>query len=364
MNVYIANTQVEFEMENSTPQNFEKFEDTFAAHPFCLQLQFLPLLFAQPEDKVAVTALPSSDYLYTLEKTGFFPLGMPRLVLLTDEEAFKGGTCLSWGPSQQVRRWAEERKMTYVSPGWEISRKINSKAFSFQYSTLPEARLLLNENELRDWARDVPGTKVIKTCFGLSGKGNMRFEGEFPSPKNLTFCQKEWNHGRPMIAEPWLNRILDFSTQCFIHPSKQIEYVGATRFETDQKGTYLGTIAGPEDLLFESLEPFLKEQCQFSLKALKDISEMGFFGPIGIDSFLYTDEKDQSIKLNPIVEMNGRQTMSLVALLLQKRVCPQSVVKMFFNRNGNSSSLPLLPDHLTDKMGKTVKFPKNLYLEK
>src|SRR4029077_4071668 len=169
-----------------------------------------------------------------------------------------GKKCLSWGPSRQVQKWAEARQMNYAMPHWNIACLVNSKAFSFRYTCLLEAALLYNEQALLDWLREVPGPKVLKTSFGLSGRGNWRIDDFSPSPELLIFCHKEWQQKRPMIGEPWLDRLYDFSTQWLIHPDKQIEWIGATRFETDAQGTYQGTLAGPEEILFSSFKSFLQ----------------------------------------------------------------------------------------------------------
>jgi hypothetical protein len=353
--VHIANTNVEFEFAHPSLQSLEM---SWSHYPTCLQLQFLPLLYAQPEDIVAVTALPSQEYLETLQKSGWWPQGLPQLALLQEEKPFQGNHCLSWGASRQVQAWAVSRQMHYSIPDWQIAQLINSKAFSFRYTSLPAAALLNSEQALLDWLQETPGPKVLKSCFGLSGIGNWRINDEAPSPKLLTFCRKEWQQKRSIIGEPWLDRIYDFSTQWLIHPNQQIEWIGATRFNTDAQGNYLGTLAGPQELLFASFESFLQQHRQWALKALTDIAAMGFFGFIGVDALLYRHPQNQSICLYPLVEINGRQTMSLVALRLQQRVCPHQILHLAFQFH--NSSFSLLPHQLITSKGKLIHFRRHL----
>lgn len=354
--VHIANTNVEFEMANPSSQPLEK---SLSRHFLCLQLQFLPLLYAHPGDVVAVTTLPSPDYLDSLQQTGWWPKGLPQLILLQETQPFQGKICQSWGPSLQVKTWAEARHMHYSLPDWQIAQLINSKAFSFRYSCLPEAALLHSEQALRDWLQEIEGPKVLKTCFGLSGRGNWRIEEKIPCPELLSFCEKEWRQKRPIIAEPWLDRLYDFSTQWLIHPNQQIDWIGATRFETDVHGIYQGTRAGPEAVLFNDCESFLRQHCEVALKVLKDIAALGFFGYIGIDALLYRNSQNQSISLYPLVEINGRQTMSLVALRLQQRICPDRILTVTF-REDDSHQLSLLPMQLIHTKRKTIHFHKKL----
>lgn len=357
--VHIANTHVEFEFAH--PFDFHQtLEQSLSRHPLCLQLQFLPLLIANPHDIVAVTSLPPNQYTSFLLQTGWWPQGLPQMIPLQEIEPFYGKHCQSWGPSRQVQAWAEARRMTYNMPkDWPAVCLINSKAFSFRYTSLKEAALINNEQELLDWLQKIEGAKVLKTCFGLSGKGHRHIRESAASPEILAFCQKEWQQGRPVIAEPWLDRICDFSTQWYIHPNQQIEFIGATRFETDPYGIYQGTFAGPEETLFASLEVFLEQHRQIVRKALIDIAAMGIFGFIGIDALLYLHPQTGSICLYPLVEINGRQTMSLVALRLQQRLFPHRIFHLSFKQN-DSDELSLLPINLVDQKGKIIPFQKRL----
>lgn len=355
--VYIANTNFEFELAGA---DFSSLEQSLSLHPLCLQLQFLPLLYAQPQDVVAVTVMPNNDYLASLLQLGWWPDGLPELIPMCLQEPFQGKNCISWGPSKLVQAWSQARHMRYAIPtNWETIRLINSKAFSFRYSSLPEAALLASEQELTAWLHQIEGPKVLKTSFGLSGQGNWLIEHAAMTPQLLAFCRKEWQQGRALIGEPWLNRVCDFSTQWIIHPEKQIEWVGATRFETNAQGAYQGTWVGPEELLFADYLSFLAQHRQIAEQALKEMAARGFFGSVGIDALLYRCPQTHSIGLYPIVEINGRQTMSLVALRLQQHLCPHQVLYLTFNQS-TTEGIALLPSSLIDGKGKEVSFRRQL----
>lgn len=358
--VHIANAHIEFEFADTS---FQSLEQSLSRHPTCLQLQFLPLLYANPEDVVAITSMPDQEFLEALQKQkNWWPEGLPTLALLNDISSFQGGKCLSWGASRQVQAWAQTCGLKYDIPDWQVVKSINSKAFSFRYTSLPEAVLVSNEQELSDWLRRISGAKVFKTCFGLAGQGNFLIEGDVPSSELLAICRKEWGQKRPVVAEPWLDRLCDFSTQWFIHPNQTIELIGATRFESDASGTYQGTLAGPQQLLFHSIESFLHEHCQYAQKPLLEIAKLGFYGSLGIDAFLYRHPHTQATCLNPLVEINARQTMSLAALRLQRRVCPNQILRLVFQPM-LSSSLSLLPSELINPKGRLVKFRRGLSVE-
>ena len=165
----------------------------------------------------------------------------------------------------------------------------------------------------------------------------------------LAFCRKEWGKSGRWSESPGST-----ASSISAHSGKYIRGAyrmdGATRFEADAHGIYQGTLAGPEKLLFGSLEMFLEQHRQYVLKALKEVAAKGFFGSIGFDALLYRDPDNHSTCLYPLVEINGRKTMSLVALLLQKRICPDRVLKLSFNRSGDAFT-SLLPDHCHDDKG-------------
>lgn len=355
--IHLANTDVEFEYAHSSGLPLER---SWSRHPVCLQLQYLPLLYAAADDFVAVTEFPDDVYLSSLKQTGWWPDGLPQMILLNQGASLKGLQCLSWGHSKQVQAWAEAKGLLYsLPPDWDKVCLVNSKAFSFRYTTLPEAALLANERELVDWLGKTSGPKVVKTCFGLSGMGNRRADGLEPTPELLSMCRKEWGQHRPVIGEPWLDRIFDFSTQWRILPGHVFEFIGATRFETDAYGTYQGTLAGPESLLFGDLEIYLDQHIAYIQKALEDIVDMGFLGNIGFDALVYRDSEKGAACLYPLVEINGRQTMSLVALLLQKRLCPDRVFKLAFQQNTQATP-SLLPGGCHDDQGKLIVFRRRL----
>lgn len=268
------------------------------SHPAVMQLQFLPLLYAGPEDRIWVSDLPDNPD--------------PRLCL----EPPKGWAIEDWGPSLAIAKWAEEHGMHYTRPHWEQMREINSKVYSFEKGPrLPNSRLLTTQEEVTQWIQETKGPKVLKKPFGTAGNGHL-FD---PDVKQLYIP--------PLIGEPWVERLLDFSTQWL-----NGKLLGVTLFETSAKGTYLRTYAGdvPSWALREHLaivEPLMQE--------------MGYAGHVGVDAFIYRWNGKE--RVHPIVEINARKTMSWVALQLPSKsiayvkgaegVLPSNVGKMEFVKN-------------------------------
>ena len=327
-NLHIANTFFESELENNVP---DSLFHAFHRNAFFLQLQFLPLLYAAPHDGILVTALPQS-------KGPFYSY----------DDALPFKEIESWGASRLIARFAAKRGIHYEMPSWDVVREVNSKRYSFENSPkLPGAELLTSETQAQNWVKSIPGQKVLKTCFGVSGKGHLIFEELNANVRS--FLHREWQKGLPVIGEPWVNRSLDFSTQWIIDKHQHITYLGATTCVNDGRGQYRSTIVHPKTHEF----PFLSEHQSCAKHVLAKMASAGFFGNVGIDAMIYDS------KLHPIVEINARKTMGWVALQYQQRHHPDKILHMQFSRGQNG----FLPDSIELKSGKQITFARNLTID-
>lgn len=305
--LHICNTFFEKELETSVQR---PLADWLRSHPIVIQLQFLPLLYAGLQDFILVSDLP--------------PNPDPRLCLAPPPGIIR---IEHWGPSRAIAAWAAAHHIPYHLPDWELIRKINSKVFSFTESPrLPGAELLQTEKEVVSWIAATPDPKVLKTPFGTAGQGHIR-NPKISNVKRLYIA--------PLIGEPWVERVLDFSTQW-----KNSELVGVTVFENESNGTYKGTYAG-------QVEPWaLTEHLAVAKPLVEKIARLGYSDHLGIDSYIYLWEGKKRVQ--PIVEINARKTMSWVALQM-----PQNRLSYTRSKEG------LLPSQINVR-GKTIRFARNI----
>ena len=242
------------------------------SHKIVNQLQFLPLLYARPDDKILVTHLPKNPD--------------PRLCLIDNPP--KNLEIEHWGPSRAIALWAKNHDIAYPNFDWDQISQINSKIFSYLHSTqLPGSELIETQEQLNNWLKKTPGPKILKTPFGTSGSGHI---DPSSNVKQLyTF---------PLIGEPWVERVLDFSSQW-----KNGELIGMTICKNDSKGRYQGTYVGEIELWA------ITEHLRIT-KPL--IEKMGYLDHIGVDAYIYLDKGEK--RVHHIVEINARKTMSWVAL--------------------------------------------------
>ncbi|MGK5593949.1 MAG: hypothetical protein ACSNEK_01145 [Parachlamydiaceae bacterium] len=344
--IYFANTGFEFEfISRRMADPFEGIKK----NPICLQLQFLPLLFANQEDEVLVLGQPDNGYLNELKRSH---IEAPKWV---GEEDISGGELITWGWSRTLKHWADTKQLIYKMPDWEVIQKVNSKQWSFNHSLrLPGARLIDTMEDLKQWLFQHQGLPVVlKTCFGLSARGNLlRYSTGEVDHKMQLFCQKEWMDGRPVIAEPWVERILDFSTLWYLG-SEQTDFLGATKMVNNSQGVYRGSLIGDYHLLFREFPGLINEQKRYSFVILEKLKKEGYFGFVGIDSMIYRHNGKEI--LHPVVEINARMTMALAGLLMQKKHFPNKNICFFYDHNG----IGVLPKRLVLE-NKEIKFNKQL----
>lgn len=358
--LHVANTSLEWELESSFNERLPPKEALASAlehNSIYLQLQFLPFLYAAPGDAVLVSHPPSLDYASVRQQ-----YGLPDLKIINIRApSLEGGFELApWGHSKLLARWASSHsEISYTIPNWPVVQEVNSKAFSFQNAPkLPHAELLTSSKQANEWLKATSGKRVLKTCYGVSGKGHLLIEADASSMQKKidVFLNKEWALSRPVIAEPWVDRLLDFSTQWSISPDKEISFLGSTRCENAPNGQYRSNQVGNEDILFSNYLPFLKEHKTLVKPVLEKMADMGYFGAVGIDAMVYRNCDTQQVELHPIVEINARKTMGWAALAFQQRHCPDQNVEFQFSHHPQG----LLPSSIIAGDGSQVFFKRNI----
>lgn len=318
--LHIANTQFEWELKNRSD-----LRNSFSAHPLHTQLQFLPFLYAPPEDSVLLFHQPVGDYFEHLRQ---IRPHLPKAVYYDALNLENIHTIESWGASAAIEKWAQQNQLFYPSPAISIAKKVAAKSFSFAHTPkLKRGVALHNKNTLLPWLEEDFWPKVIKTNYETAGRGNLILpcKTALHYEEILKFCQQEWANGLPVIGEPWVKRAIDFSTQWQIDSS--ILFMGATIMECNQRGSYRKSIITQKT-------PFdLATHKQMAMPLLEKILKLGYFGPIGIDGFTFSSGQH-------ITEVNPRKTMGWVALKLSQNLHSELSIEM---TSPNEAKCPLLP---------------------
>ncbi|MBK9139058.1 MAG: DUF455 family protein [Verrucomicrobia bacterium] len=176
---------------------------------------------------------------------------------------------------------------------------------------------------------------MVKQAFSWAGHNALRlWEPEVTEPQRR-WLERAVLAGRPLIVEPWLERVVDFSIQLEMS-AKGLKLLGYTGLSNDHRGQYRGNwaeshhhrrppsevldrLTGPPDIarrfhglytgLFALLEPALRAA--------------GYLGPVGIDALVYRST-DGTCRLKPVVEINPRYTFGRLMVELMRHTAPGS----------------------------------------
>ncbi len=342
--LHVANTSFEQEIGSFSPISFPQILES---HPVHLQLQFLPFLYGNKEDRVFTIAEPDEHFFTRLEAFGLTP---PKLVM----EPPEGAHVASWGDTLPLKQWADLHRLKLDLPPWDVIKEINSKAFSFiNTPQLPGAALLHDRKELEAWFHSTSGERVLKTCYGTSGWGHYHLRN-LDDPTLEAFAKRSWTHGLPLIAEPWVKRQLDFSTQWLLEKNKEKRFLGFTLCENDERGHYRGTVVGDPELLMGVHFRHFRKHLDEAEKLLALFAKKGYFGHVGFDAMIYEESR-----LQPVVEINARKTMGWVALEMQKRYFPDRRFRISLV-DRNDALRALLPLHVITHKKQKIAFQKQL----
>ncbi len=318
-------------------------------HPVYFQLQYLAFLVAEDFETPLLSHAPDPKYLDHLKSLGF---SVSSYALLSDIPTLSTSLS-SWGPSKSLQTWALEKNISYKIPSFDLVKKIQSKEFSFKnFPQLERSALISSLEELTSWWNSFIGPKVLKTLYGSSGRGHhISYDDDLC--KATAFLKRN----QTVIAQRWVERVVDFSTQWIIKEDGSFPYLGATVFENSSRGIYLKSTVGSEDLLFKDKIHFLKEHLIFAEKAIKQLVGLSFFGNVGFDAFVYIHPKTKKQTLFPIVEINARKTMGWAALQIAKKLAKHDFFSIRY-QSTEESLIGLLPLHKASAL-----FPKQLVLE-
>lgn len=329
MTLHVCNPFFERELSGHSASTLE---EASLQHPIFAQLQFLPLLYANEGDGLIVSAKPE-----VCNAPLYFP----------DEPLPKHAKIVDWGASLLIAEWAKKRGLEYEIPDWNVVQSISSKLFSFERSPLPGSARIGSRAELDRYLKETAGPVVLKDCFESSGRGHFFL---FPNqPIDEGSLAAFFSKGHPLIAEPWVTRTCDFSTQWEITKAGEIHYLGLTICHNDALGKYRASEIG---------DPNFSIDFKIYQNVLGEISSLGFFGNLGIDGMFY--KRGHETVLQPIVEINPRKTMGYVALAFQQKQFSNQHLSLFFS-NGEKESL--IPQTVITRKGARLKFRKTLWYQ-
>lgn len=185
--------------------------------------------------------------------------------------------------------------------------------------------------EVESYVAGSTGDVLLKAAYSNAGRGHCRLLDGKWTESAKGWLKRVLNEHGGLLAEPWLDRVLDFSAQYEIKPGGEIKFVGMTRVLNDDLGRFKGSLVLPKwaQGLDEDLSEFLFRDAKVNQfykhtlpEALKELmAGNDYVGALGVDSMVHKAD-DGSFVFRPVVEVNVRNTMGRVAVELLKKTAP------------------------------------------
>lgn len=202
----------------------------------------------------------------------------------------------------------------------QVTRQVNSKAFSHRHAAdaglepgaFAFARKVHSTDELAEHLAEVPEDVarqwVLKPLWGFAGGGRLTGAGRSPPNDSKGRLAALLKRDGAVLFEPWVQRTGDFSTQMWVSGPGRVAPLCVTRLLTTPSGRYMGTAStAPEDA---ATVHALREGAS---AAANWLAHAGYTGPAGVDALAFTDPVDGRSLLRPVVEINARFTLGLLA---------------------------------------------------
>lgn len=342
-------------------------------------LESLPMFLCAPDDVVLVRRRPSVAFLRDLAA-----LGVPAPEWVEHTGTLVGhplaernlSAARPWAASPDAARFLGPLGLELPAP----DREVFSKAFGAEQLRAllaepdpqpgwrcadPEVAGVVCSTPAEAWAHaDRLRTRghaaaIAKAPFGSAGRGMLRLDLEHAGVAG--WLARTIEREGAVVVEPWLDKVLDLSVLFSVEGPQSVRIHGTTRFLTDGRGRYRGTVLGGLGTgLDRDLQRWLMAPRRRVLDALEAAAARvgralwarGHRGPAGIDALVYRD-REGALRFRPIVEINPRCTMGHVALALTRRVAPGSAglwlqVSLAETQRAGFATFADLADHFAD----------------
>lgn len=290
-------------------------------HRSVAEMSVLFLPFCRPEDAIILKVETRPEYLSYLRENGVVCGTGIHVQSVPDRT--RDWQDVAWG-------WNNEAVAVLGStaantrPDCSIVKKINNRLFCYTISqtlgfgvpgslfcgTVSEFATLLNMSS-------VFYPLVIKPAFGSSGFGLQVAVNRTGLQSMLPHVERYCAHGG-CVVEPWCNREYDVSTGAVIAGDGSVSQVYMHRQWVNRYGAFFGICIEPDDPLIAVWKDRLSEMTDAYVAG---IAAEGYFGPVGIDSFVYRDVYGEQL-LAAGIEINARFTMGSLAHHLQRKMVP------------------------------------------
>ncbi|MBK1830719.1 DUF455 family protein [Verrucomicrobiaceae bacterium R5-34] len=311
-------------------------------------LEMLTFAWCRRDDIVLLRQQPGKEHLARLQEAG---IRLPEVVTIDamEHEDFAGRKLggvrpWAWSPDASAQLATVADRISNNVP-WQWRKPLPPICFSKELGNRLELQLeqegavqvggvfCLSVDAVVEAlvAAQQNGDVLLKAAHACAGRGHRKVLQNDPLEEHQAWIEKTLRHHGGLVVEPWLDRVLDFSSLYEINAGGKVQHVGMTRMENDRQGRFLGTVVHhkwgsdlePElrEFLFRESKvmPFYRQEIPAALTQLFSEIAPDYSGPVGVDAMVFR-HSDGRLGLRHVVELNVRMTMGRVALELFRKL--------------------------------------------
>lgn len=290
----------------------------------------LMMFLATSASDAVVSVAPSADILSYWSSKGVV---IPQFISVSEaKKRVRNGEQLKpWGISKEVlyRFGGHSLSSQFTAAHRQLFSRLSSVELSnaLIQSVLPswcqqeQSKVVSSADELHQLM--LQGPCVLKSLWSASGRGVTMVDKAEYVPATFRRYEGYLRTDEAVIAEPLLNRIVDFAMLFSVGSDGEVTYLGKNFYRSDKSGRF-----GVELIGHNPLQPYEDsgalpsdwETVAANLLscAIKSLSwHLLYSGMIGVDAMLYLDDSE-CVKMRLCVEANLRYTMGNVNMAISR----------------------------------------------
>jgi hypothetical protein len=152
---------------------------------------------------------------------------------------------------------------------------------------------------------------LLKSEHGNAGLGNRRLRSHDLSPSDREVMMRLLMEDACVLLERWRRRVLDISSVFTVDDDGEAVDLYLYEVVNTADGAFIGSIFEDSPA---KLEPWRREVSEIAAKTAKKLAEVGYFGPVCLDHFVWTDGDRRHLR--PLADLNARLQVSAPMLNL------------------------------------------------
>ncbi|MDR1745806.1 MAG: hypothetical protein LBR49_00825 [Tannerella sp.] len=305
------------------------------------ELSLLPLWYGEEGDFVftdePVAAIRFLSSLPDIIRPKVIPLSENTIDQLRHQE--NPPEIATWGLAPNILQGFEKLRQRshdlFSVPTWNdactrlTGRQTAASCLYALQSLLPDSSLPLpphfceGQDEIRRFMAGCPPPYVLKMPYSCSGRGVFWLNNRHLDKRAICWINGVLKKQGVVSIEQALDKVCDFAMEFVSDGQGTVDFEGWSVFDTHPDGSFNGNWLGSQALLEKHLLSYVPSNQMNHIresvtKVLSDTLSNDYKGFMGVDMMIY--RQNGIFAIHPMVEINLRYTMGLVAMQLSRLV--------------------------------------------